>query len=67
MLVQTVCVFHLVRAIHDECAVGTGPEHIHVSSHTLRYELPNIWNPATTAFGDVGTVGMCKLGKRVND
>ena len=34
MLVQTVRVFHLVRTIHDECAVGTGPEHI-CTSHTI--------------------------------
>ena len=36
VLVQSVRVFHLVRAIHELCAVGTGPEHIY-SFHAHRF------------------------------
>ena len=33
MLVQSVRVFHLVRAIHEVCAVGTGPEQVYSIRH----------------------------------
>ena len=44
MLVRSVRVFHLVRAIHEVCAVGTGPEQLYGGYQLFRPISASTWH-----------------------